>query len=175
MTNLVTQTEFAAIIGNEKSYVSQLKKESRLVMKNGKIMVEESRALIKKTADPSKHGVVERHAKEREQEQKETEQDQDDKSFNHWKTKNEKQKFIDTERESKVRNKELLEINKVKEVTLDTNTIVRNRLESMSSILAPQLAIEQDENKIRSILIDQIEFILSELQQTFLILAENNA
>lgn len=175
MTNLVTQTEFAAIIGNEKSYVHELKVTGRLVMKHGKVLVEESRALMKKTADPSKEGVVERHAKEREQEQEEPEQDEDDKSFNHWKTKNEKQRFLDADRESKVRNKELLEINKVKEVTLDGNTIVRNRLESMSSILAPQLAIEQDESKIRSILIDQIEFILSELQQTFLMLAENNA
>jgi len=173
MTNLVTQTEFAAIIGNEKSYISQLKKEGRLVMKNGRVMVEESRALIEKTADPSKQGVVERHSKERQQEQ--PEQNQGDESYNYWKTKNEKQKYLDTLREAQVREGELLEIIDVRETVSDANTIVRNRLESMSSMLAPQLAIEQDENKIRAMLIDQIEFVLSELQQRFLMQAGTNA
>lgn len=61
---------FARILGERSpSYVTQLKAEGRLVLtEDGKrVRVEESRALIKATADPGKTGVVARHAAARAQ------------------------------------------------------------------------------------------------------------
>jgi hypothetical protein len=50
---------------------------------------------------------------------------------------------------------------------MDGDTIIRNRLEAIPDILAPQLAAENDEQKIRIILIDQIEYLLGELSRAF--------
>ena len=57
--------EFARILGGVKpGYVSQLKRDGRLVMaEDGKrVQVAESLQLIKDTRDPSKLGAVRRHA-----------------------------------------------------------------------------------------------------------------
>ena len=49
----------------------------------------------------------------------------------------------------------------------DGDAIIRNRLESLPDILAPQLAAEKNEQKIRAILADQVEYLLDELSRTF--------
>jgi hypothetical protein len=49
----------------------------------------------------------------------------------------------------------------------DGDAIIRNRLESLPDMLAPQLAAESNEQKIRALLMDQIEYLLSELSQSF--------
>ena len=55
---LVTQSEFARLQKCDKGYISRLKQAGRLVMVDGKVDVEASRALIAQTAHPnyaSKH------------------------------------------------------------------------------------------------------------------------
>jgi len=171
MSQSLTQAAFAEEIGVKRSYITQLKKEGRLVMQDGKVLVDESIELINNTKDPSKAGVVARHAKERESKQEPARAieaiDDDGSSFNFWKTKNEKRKFLDADRESQVRSKELFEVADVKMAVLDSDAIIRNRLESMPDLLAPQLAIESDEHKVRLLLMDQIEWLLSELSKGF--------
>jgi hypothetical protein len=58
-----TQSEFAAHLGKDKSYVTRLKQAGRLVMTaDGKVDVEASRQMLAQTADPGKSHVTERHA-----------------------------------------------------------------------------------------------------------------
>ncbi len=63
----VTQAEFARMQGWQRSYVTALKKEGRLVMtESGKrVRVAESLARIKETSDPNRSDVGERHAANR--------------------------------------------------------------------------------------------------------------
>lgn len=63
----VSQAEFAALMGWSRPYVSKLKKQGRLVMNEAgtKVLVEETKALLNATADPSKAAVSERHQRDR--------------------------------------------------------------------------------------------------------------
>ena len=59
MSNAVSQAEFARIINASRSYVTQLKKAGRLVMTDGGlVMVSESQARIKESADQAKDGTM---------------------------------------------------------------------------------------------------------------------
>ena len=59
MSNAVTQAEFARIIKASRSYVTQLKKAGRLVLSSrGLVLVNESQAKIKESADPAKDGTL---------------------------------------------------------------------------------------------------------------------
>ena len=61
----------------------------------------------------------------------------------------------------------LLVAHEVKMAIADGDAIIRNRLESLPDILAPQLAAEKDEQRIRALLAEQIEDLLDELSRTF--------
>ena len=61
----------------------------------------------------------------------------------------------------------LLVAHDVKMAVADGDAIIRNRLESLPDILAPQLAAEKDEQRIRALLAEHIEFLLDELSRTF--------
>lgn len=176
MSKGISQAEFARQINVKRSRVTQLKQAGRLVLNDdGKVLADESRALIASTKDPSKDGVAERHAKARKNEIEIKDKEEplppasagDAESFNFWKTKNEKLKFQSNFRESQVRDGELLEIQAVKMAVMGSDAVIRNRLESLPDLLAPQLATEDDEHKVRILLIDQIEWLLSELSQDF--------
>ena len=59
MSNAVTQAEFARIINASRSYVTQLKKAGRLVLSSrGLVLINESQAKIKESADPAKDGTL---------------------------------------------------------------------------------------------------------------------
>lgn len=61
-----TQSEFAALLGKDKSYVTRLKQAGRLVLAaDGRVEVEKSLARIAETADPGKDHVAERFAAQR--------------------------------------------------------------------------------------------------------------
>lgn len=53
-----TKSEFAKLLGKNKSYATRLDQAGRLVMVDGLVDVEASRALIAATADPSRAEVV---------------------------------------------------------------------------------------------------------------------
>ena len=59
MNNAVSQAEFARLINASRSYITQLKKSGRLVLTDGGlVLVNESKARIKETADPAKDGTI---------------------------------------------------------------------------------------------------------------------
>ena len=61
----VSQSEFATLLGKDKSYVTRLKQAGRLVLTaDGQVEVEKSQTLIAATADPSRAAAVEARASE---------------------------------------------------------------------------------------------------------------
>jgi hypothetical protein len=166
----MNQLEFAAHIGKARSYITQLKNNGRLVMNGDQVDVEATMQLIADTEDPSKAGVVDRHQREREQKMTGQLDDMSGRAgsaYQQARAMREKyaamQAKIAYEKEIGV----LLEAQEVRMAVADGDAIIRNRLESLPDILAPQLAAEKDEQKIRILLAGQIEYLLDELSRTF--------
>ena len=172
---LMSQVEFAQHIGKTPGYITQLKDAGRLVMQGRMVDAEASKQRIDETQDPGKVGVTERHQTEREKKSFNSAQDMpapklDDiagSAYQQARAMKEKyaamQAKIAYEKEVGL----LLVASEVKMSVADGDAIIRNRLESLPDMLAPQLAAESDEQKIRALLMDQIEHLLGELSQSF--------
>lgn len=177
--SVMSQAEFARHIGKTPGYITQQKDAGRIVMQGRMVNVEESIKLMNATSDPSKAGVVDRHAQEREQ--KQTSQAvtgqaghmMDDmtgkagSAYQQARAMKEKyaamQAKIAYEKEVGI----LLVAQDARLAVADGDAIIRNRLESLPDMLAPQLAAEMDEQKIRALLMDHIEHLIGELSQSF--------
>lgn len=168
---LMSQSAFAEHTGNTRSYVSQLKTAGRLVMEGNKVNVEASIKLIKATQDPGKVGVAERHEKDRQQKQTPAVdvEDMEGKNVGYQQARAMKENYNALQAKIAYQKEvgQLLVANEVKMAVADGDTIIRNRLESLPDMLAPQLAAETDEQKIRSMLMDHIESLLSDLSRSF--------
>lgn len=176
-----TFAEFARIAGFKRGYITQLRKDDRLVLAGRRVRVAESLALIDKTSDPAKRGVAERHAKARQTapadpthdasdttptpDETETATDlvtQFDGSYQHWRARNERAKALAAERDNEVAEGRLLEANDVAHTIAGGVTTLRVRLEALPSMLAPQLAGMDDEGAIRVAMAEAIEHALGE-------------
>lgn len=169
---LMTKSEFAAHIGKNPGYVSQLSNNGRLVMQGKMVNVEASVLRIAETADPGKVGVVVRHQIEREQKQN-TSHELDELSgklghqYQNARAQKEKYAALQAKLAFEKEIGLLLVANEAKMAVADGDVIIRNKLEAMPDILAPQLAAVQDENRIRAILIDYVEQLLGDISRTF--------
>lgn len=177
--SLMSQAEFARHIGKTPGYITQQKDAGRIVMQGRMVNVEESLTLLDETRDPSKAGVVDRHDREREQKQASKPvsgtaghvlDDMTGKAGSAYQqARAMKEKYaamqakIAYEKEVGI----LLVAQDARLAVADGDAIIRNRLESLPDMLAPQLAAESDEQKIRALLMDQIEYLLGELSQSF--------
>jgi hypothetical protein len=174
---LMSQSDFAAHIGVNRSHITQLKNAGRLVMQDGKVDVEASIKRIDDTKDPAKEGVAKRHQQERSQkEQEKTEKapiaSGSGSRFQSAKARREEANAELTEIDLQTKRGQLLIADEVKLAVADGDTVIRNRLESLPDILAPQLSAETDEQKIRSMLMDHIESLLGDLSRSFYTLAK---
>ena len=165
---LMTQAEFARHLGHDPSHITRLKQKGLLVMQGAKVDVEASEKRIEQLKDPSKQGVIDRHAEERAQKQSgDIVAGVHHSNYQDARAKKEHfaalQAQIAYEREIGL----LLKVDDAKSAVADGDAIIRNRLESLPDILAPQLAAETDEQKIRILLIDYIEHMLSDLSRSF--------
>jgi hypothetical protein len=171
----MSPSEFAQHIDRVPGYITQLKDAGRLVMDGDKINVEASMQLIDETKDPGRAPVADRHQQDRERKHASAplSASMDDmngkagSAYQQARAMREKygamQAKIAYEKEVGL----LLVASEVKMALADGDAIIRNRLESLPDILAPQLAAEKDEQKIRAILADQVEYLLDELSRTF--------
>jgi hypothetical protein len=187
---------FAQILGERsKSYVTQLKAEGRLVLtEDGKrVRILESIELIRKTADPSKAGVVARHAAARTASEAQADQapvpapasateageeedkpdDGNDGRYQHWRARSERAKALAAERDNRVRDGELLEARDVVAAASAATTTLRQRLESLADVLGPQLAAENDEARCRALVAEAVEHALDETSRQFAALAKD--
>lgn len=189
---LMHQAAFAAHIGVQKSYVTQLKKAGRLVMEGGKVNVEASIQRIDDTKDPGHAVVAARHQQARELKNAppvappavmpEGEADRQGldvlipeftgSGYQHHKAMKEKYNALTAKITYEEQIGQLLKTDEARAAVADGDTVIRNRLESLPDILAPQLAAEADEQKIRALLIDYIESLLVDLSRSFYQLAK---
>lgn len=176
----LTPREFAARLGYKPHYGNQLAKDGRLVFApDGKrVLVAESIARFEATKDPSRQGVVDRHAAGRAaaapaQAEPPQDGDEDDAGgdapmydFHNAKAKRE---HWAAEREHAAFRKEageLMERGDVVAAFADAGATLRGRLEAWASVLPPQLA-GRDEAAIRATIADQVEQLLRDLSEKF--------
>ncbi len=181
---------FARMLGERSpSYVTQLKDSGRLVLtSDGKrIRIDESLALVRNTADPSKEGVTARHAAARAQGSGESAAGgavpapappaADDEAtatsgYQHWRERGEKAKALAAERENAIAEGKLLDAGEVASVVSTAMVTLRSRFEALPDILGPQLAGVTDEAQARAMLASAIEHELEEASRQFLTLAK---
>ena len=187
----LTLKAFARILDRSPSYVTELKAAGRLVLTDdGKVDVDASLALIRNTADPAKDGVRARHAAGRAKGQggdagspgAGVDGDDAPDSFEPPSpdAKRRAKALADkaetdakaAERDYRLSMGELLEAGDVEHAARGAATTLRNRLENLANTLAPQIAAETDEGKVRVILAEAIEHALAEVSRQFAAIAK---
>lgn len=177
----MTRAQFARQLGKSRAYVRELVKMGRVQLDaNGHVLVEASQALIDATKDPSKQGVSDRHERERQAKHHGTASEtpgandaeleitqKTGSAYQFARATNEKYKALKAKQEYELSTGKLLVAADVEAVIADGDMQVRTRLESLPDMLAPQLAAESDEQRIRALLADQIEHILTNLCADF--------
>lgn len=183
----VTQGEFARRIGCKPGYVTDLKKNDRLVMTpdGRRVLVEASIARIHATRDPSKAGVAERHAAQRgsalasptapaggsssphsDEQDPEINGDADTEEnprFQTWKARRERAAALREEIKLTEEAGEYLRRDEAVGVVSQAFVATRAALESMPDSIAPMLAMESDQTRVRAILIEEFEHVLGNL------------
>jgi len=166
----MTKAEFARHIERVPGYITQLGDAGRLVMDGDQVNVEASIERMRETANPSFTMHADRHQEERERKAAGILDDLTGKAgsaYQQARAMREKyaamQAKISYEKEIGL----LLVAHDVKMAVADGDALIRNRLEALPDILAPQLAAEKDEQRIRALLSDQIEYLLDELSRSF--------
>ena len=171
----MTKAQFARHINKTRQYVTQLVKNGRTVQNDaGLIIVAETMALIDDTSDPSKVGVVERQQQRCYLDIPDAEITAADlkpigniPAFQESKAKKEYFLAQKVEQEFKQSQGELLVAEEVKAAVMQSDSIIRNKLESMPMMLAPMLAAENDIQRIESMIAEFIEHTLTELSVSF--------
>lgn len=179
----VTLRQFAQLLDVRPSYVTQLKAEGRLVLNDaGRVLVAASRQRIADTADPAKDGVRARHAAAREAGQGDAAGEDEAAAGSAAgaysddpiavrrsraqaeKAEAEARKAL---RDEQIELGQLLVRDEVVPACAAAVATLRAGLENLSNTLAPELAVETDEGKVRVILADAIEHALDELSRQF--------
>lgn len=181
----ITLKQFARLLDVSPSYVTELKHSGRLVLDEaGRVMVEASKVRIADTADPAKDAVRARHAAGREAARVDgadavsdgdngtdtPRYDPDDPIAIRRaraiadKAEAEARKAL---REEQAELGQLLRADDVEFAMRAAIATLRNGLENLPAILAPQVAAESDEAKCRVMLTDSMEHALEELARQF--------
>lgn len=181
---LMNQSQFASHLGRHRSYVTELKQKGLIVMRAGKVDVEASEKLMTELADPAKQAVADRHEENRQHKSEDSADGQIDtkekgifgraiiEQRRKIQLNIDNEKLIEVRRKNKIEAGQLLITDEARAAVADGDAIIRNRLESLPDVLAPQLAAETDEQKIRMLLFDQVEQLLSDLSRSFYQLAK---
>lgn len=180
-----SQKDFAAILGCTPGYVTQIKQAGRLVMtEDGKsVRVAESLARMKATSDPANKGVSDRHAKARSaplstsatkpEQSKSASRQQDEVAaladwdgetdYHFWKARRERAGALREEMRLGEEAGDLLRRSDVAAVVSHAFVTLRTDLEALPETVAPSLAAESDENRVRILLSEEIEHALGNL------------
>lgn len=184
MDETATFSEFARIAGFSRSYITQLRKDDRLVLDGAgrRIRVAETLERIRATRDPAKAGVAARHAKERaakantsapasgagaEPPAGEMPNDRTTSTYQAARAIKERYLAMAAKRDYEISIGKLLEAATVEAEAGNAITTLRARLENLPDVLAPQLAASTDEHAVRAALVEEIEHALQELARQF--------
>ena len=182
----MTFAEFARHAGFKASYVTQLKREGRLVLSDdGKaVKVAESLARIHDTRDPSKAGVAARHAAARGDvgaeghlDSNETQQtpqaapqraaDPVGSGYQAARAVRERYLALDAKRAYEQAIGALRDAKEVEGLVASAMTELRLRLEGLASSMAPELAAIADETRVRAYLADEFHHALESASHHF--------
>lgn len=161
-----TQSEFAAIIGKDKSYVTRLKQSGRLVLTaDGAVDIEKSQNLIAMTADPTRAAAVEaRQSESAAPRQLSTPSvDAIGSSFQQAKAINEKYKALTAKLEYERASGKLIEADAARLFAADLAASFRASLEILPDRLAPELVPMSETETIRALLVETFEQVLTDL------------
>lgn len=186
--------DFAGIFGCRPSYVTELKKTGRLVLtEDGKrVCVAESIARIQATRDPAMQAVADRHTAARgvalagagEHPAPEAEQggapgddepDADNPDYQRWKARKERAAALREEIRLGEEAGELIRRADATAVVSNAFTVLRTDLEALPDSIAPVLAGESDEGRVRVLLSEEIEHALGNLSTTIAKLGSKEA
>lgn len=171
MNRFVNQSKFAEIIGVNRSYVTKLKRENRLVLDDsGRVLVEESKRRIKETADPNRDDVRQRWQEERGGTDDDDSSAVEDTVENHdyQRARAKKEHFLaerarlDYQREIG----ELVPIADMRMAVADVVTTFRQALEQLPYRTGPEL-VGKDLDGIRAVLRQDIRAALSDMERDF--------
>lgn len=171
-----TQAEFARLQGWRRSYVTQLKREGRLVMSaDGKhVDIAASIARIAQTRSPDKTGVTHRHAATRSTPAALPGSDDDDEDapidrpdFQAARARREQARAQREEIELAKEVGTLLVAEEVEEVIADAVTNFRTSIESIGALAAVEVAAETDPIECRRIIDEHMRSALTELANRF--------
>lgn len=172
-------SEFARLAGFKPGYVTQLKRDDRLVLTDdGKaVRVVESMERIKATRDPARGDVAARHAAARPPQEappNSSAVDLDDDldptvitPYQQARATKEHYLALKEKRDYEQSMGKLMDADEVTSVVADAVTSLRTRMESIPDVYAAQLAAESGEAGVRAILADAIQHALEETARQF--------
>lgn len=182
--------EFAAIFGCKPSYVTELRKAGRLVLTDDgrAVRVAESLARIAATRDPSMQPVADRHAEARgmplaaapagqgaAMDAPDEDAGEQDPDFQKWKARKERAAALREEIRLGEEAGELIRRADAVAVVANAFTTLRTDLEALPDSIAPVLAGETDEGRVRILLAEEIEHALGNLSTSIGKLASKEA
>lgn len=154
-----TKSEFAALLGKDKSYVTRLGQAGRLVMvgegKGAKVDVEASKALLAESVDPSRSGSDESKPQVAARPVHS--------SYNDARTRNELAKAQTAELDLAVKLGKLVDADEARLFAADLAASFRGALEILPDRLAPELVPLSDTEAVRAVLVESFEQVLTDL------------
>ncbi len=148
-----TLAQFARVMGVGRSYITKLKQHGRLVLSDDgkRVLVEASKQRIKDTGGAHK-------ATDPEDGDETTPQ-----TRAYWEKREAAAKAELREIELAERRRELLPVTDIESAAADLGARLRAALENLPDQIAPALAAEHNEDRVRQMLIDHIDNVLSEI------------
>lgn len=175
---LATQSEFAALLGKNKSHITRLKQAGRIVLTaEGLVDVEKSQALIAATADPSRNAQVEARANEQMRQEHSAplpppaqpqQESSIGNSFAAAKAVNEKYKALTAKLEYEQASGKLVDASEARLFAADLAATFRGALEVLPDRLAPELVPLNETETIRALLVESFEQVLTDIADKIL-------
>lgn len=191
---------FARLLGVKPQAVTALRHAGRLVLtEDGKrVVVAASQQRLRDTADPSKAGVVARHAAARaaagaavgasvgpaevatpgapaNDDAADDGQEPAGADYQSSRARREHYAALEAQRSYEVAIGKLMDAGEVASAVAHAATMLRTRLESLPDVLGPQLAAIQDEAQARATLAEAIEVALEEVSRQFALVGKQQA
>jgi len=163
---MISQAEFARQNKWSRSYVTQLKKDGRLVMSGDgkKVLPKESLVRIKATEDPNREDVKKRHAAERE-EVVDPAAEKAGSSYQAARAVKENFNALSAKLAYEKESGTMVEAAAVKKAGFELGTHIRTALENMPDQLAPELAPISDPARVHAVLVEYFEALLTDVSQ----------
>lgn len=156
MSEAVSRAEFARRQGWQKSYVTKLGKAGRLVLDDaGCVLVDATMARIAETADPSRAAPADEPA----------EPLASNHDYQTARAKREHYLALQAEADYLRGIGELVLLSAVEDVGANMGATLRSALERLPVRLAPELAMESDEARVRALLADALDDVLREVSR----------